>query len=208
MTTAIHPVANFSPPEIRFRKFRIVKRGFDPEEVADFLAAVAEELSRRDDEISSLQTQAAQLRTENSSMRGLVVEEPQPPLDPAAGHQLERGQVAAEAVLDQAKMEARSIVRDARKRAAVMWDQAERAAGVGIVAVAEKQRLRPGDLAADIRTKAENIERAARQIELIREQFTSQLNEVVVAAQDAQVKLLASDTDITAEHSLLAGDPE
>lgn len=196
---------SLTPADIEAQIFRAQLRGYDPDEVDEFLDRVSDriaELTRERDEIAGrlerLQSEAAEsIETEKLLKRTLVT-----------------AQRTADETVAQARQQASETTAEADRKAAETLDAAQRRAAE-IVAEAER---RATELLVDARTTADKDQRTARE-ELERVQrsvsqlqrFRSEYRErvrAVVAEQLSALDRVGDLPDLPEGLGELSADPE
>lgn len=153
---------NPTPLDIQRKKFREAFRGYNQEEVDDFLDELAEEIARLTQEGQRLRVQVAALQQEVARVREGAPAGPafEPESNEEAREEAKRAlaaaQSAAEALLQEARAKADEVIAEAEARAADVRANADASASV----VAAPAHVPTGDADADeVIARVQELER-------------------------------------------------
>lgn len=186
MTIAINE--EFTPQSVRFHSFPTVKRnGLDPDFVGKYLFDLAGHLVERDNREAELRSTAEDAVERLNAYHGNIQTEP----NAQAVQMMNRAQHEADRIVGSAQAQARHLLADARRRASGIWAQAEAVAAEGILNLGQVDIFSStsGDLAANVREKAERLDEAEKQIKVLRQAMLDQLEDLRNAVHDAEKRL-------------------
>ncbi len=177
-----------TPHDILGREFREAFRGYNEDDVDDFLEAVADEYGNLYQEVQRLRVQVASLQRELDEVRGSAVADAKEQVQGEAKDEMRRALVAAQRA-------AETALAESRERAALIVSEAEARAGeIDAQASARARELDP-DAAKAADALRQLVEERRRQEEDIRTRIRLMLEEQIrlldqVEAQTRHVSMV------------------
>ena len=188
-----------SAEQIRRREFATIRRGYDPDQVRDYLTAVAAQVENLEKELRELRLKGSE---SNLASPAAQVAKSEEPATPAADPYEELGKRFA-GLIGSADAEAHKILEDARAEAAKMLEEAR----------TETDRIK-----VDAQSRAEEarqagkeaLEKAKLEAQRMLAGLANRRENLVTQLQQMQSKLLtvAKDLEVTIEEPMQLDAPE
>src|SRR5690606_32752011 len=128
MTEIPRTPARHSPHAVRHATFTLRRRGWDPEEVQQFLATLADEIQAADNERAALRAELERLRRERVTDQRGAQSRPSTEVNPHAVALFSQAQQVADRLVAEAVQHARELLANARAQQREILQAAENAA--------------------------------------------------------------------------------